>query len=88
MVKMAMTSRHSAPVHALLGSYLIAFGAACLVVVVLTHVFESGHLLAFMGWGQKHSAGHYLDLSSAILAVTLIPAGFTLRRLGNQNSRH
>ena len=49
---------------------LILVGVACLIVVVLTHVCEARHLFPWMGWGLKHSAGHYLDLCSAILAVT------------------
>src|SRR5215469_202834 len=61
--------------------YLAAFGMACLVVVVLTHVCEARHLLPWMGWGLKHSAGHYLDLSSAILGLALVPSGFILRTL-------
>ena len=42
----------------------------------LTHVAEA---LPFMRWGHEHSAGHYLDLSSAILAVTVLPLGVVLR---------
>jgi hypothetical protein len=58
-------------------------GAACLAVVVLTHVCEAYQLMPWMGWGLKHSAGHYLDLSSAVLGLTLLPAGVALRRLAN-----
>jgi hypothetical protein len=47
-------------------------GVGCLVVVVLAHVCEARHLLPWMGWGLKHSAGHYLDLSAAILALLLL----------------
>jgi hypothetical protein len=57
------------------------FGAGCLVVVVLTHVFEARHLFPWMGWGLKHSAGHYLDLSSAIIGLALFPTGCLLRVL-------
>jgi hypothetical protein len=32
-----------------------------------------------MGWGLKHSAGHYLGLSSAILGLILLPSGFLLQ---------
>jgi hypothetical protein len=53
-------------------------GAACLMIVILTHIAEALHLLQFMGWGEAHSAGHYLDLSSAVLAVTLLPVGWLL----------
>jgi Ca2+/Na+ antiporter len=53
-------------------------GAASLVVVVLCHVFEALNLFPWMGWGLEHSAGHYLDLSSAILGLTLFPVGYML----------
>jgi hypothetical protein len=32
-------------------------------------------LFPFMRWGEEDSAGHYLDLSSAVLGVTLFPLG-------------
>ena len=70
-----MTFRHAA---ALGGWYLKAFGAGCLMIVVLTHVCESFHLFPSMGWGLKHSPGHYLDLSAAILGLALLPAGYCL----------
>jgi hypothetical protein len=53
-------------------------GAACLVVVVLTHVLEALHLLPWMHWGLEHSAGHYLDLGSLELGLTLFPLGYLL----------
>jgi hypothetical protein len=28
-----------------------------------------------MGWGLPNSIGHYLDLVSAVLALTLLPLG-------------
>ena len=45
------------------------FGSACLVIVVLTHMAEALHVMLFMGGGEPHSAGHYLDLTSATLGV-------------------
>lgn len=60
------------------------FGAACLLVVLLTHVCEAHHLLPFMGWGLRHSSGHYLDLDSALLGLTLIPVGFLIRIVVNR----
>ena len=54
-------------------------GAGCLVVVVLTHLREALHLLPWMHWGLEHSAGHYLDLGSAVLGLTLFPIGYLLR---------
>jgi hypothetical protein len=55
--------------------FLVFFGAACLTVVVLTHVAETFGIFPGMGWGMPNSAGHYLDLVSAILGCTLLPAG-------------
>jgi hypothetical protein len=55
--------------------YLQLFGAACLGVVVLTHIAERLELFPSMGWGLPNSAGHYLDLVSAILGLTLLPVG-------------
>jgi uncharacterized membrane protein len=51
-------------------------GAACLVVVVLTHVAEALQLFPSAHWGSPTSLGHYLDLSAAILGVTLFPLGY------------
>jgi len=47
--------------------------------VVLTHVCEALRLFRWMHWGAEHSAGHYLDLSSAVLGLTLFPAGYLIR---------
>jgi hypothetical protein len=49
-------------------------------MIVLTHVCEAHHFFPWMGWGLKHSLGHYVDLFSAILGLTLLPAGFLIRR--------
>jgi hypothetical protein len=51
-------------------------GVACLIIVVLTHVTEGYRIFPAMGWGLPNSAGHYLDLISAILGSTLFPLGF------------
>ena len=56
-------------------------GAACLVLVVLTHVSEALHLFPWMHWGLEHSAGHYLDFWSAVFALTLFPTGYLLYAL-------
>ena len=48
-------------------------GAASLVVVVLTHIFEALHAFPSMGWGQENSAGRYIDLCSALVAATVFP---------------
>ena len=63
-------------------------GSACLVIVVLTHVAEAYHIFPAMGWGLPNSAGHHLDLASAILGCALVPLGFiggALMRLKNSN---
>ena len=56
--------------------FLQLLGAAFLVMVVLTHVAEVFQIFPTMGWGLPNSAGHYLDLASAILGCTLLPLGF------------
>ena len=66
--------------------FLQLVGAGFLVVVVLTHVFEALHLFPFMHWGDERSIGHYLDLSSAVLGVTLFATGFLLHALGKRNA--
>jgi hypothetical protein len=59
-------------------SLLQLLGAGCLVVVVLTHLSEALHLFPGMHWGLKDSAGHYLDLWSAVLGLMLFPTGYLL----------
>ena len=58
--------------------FLQLFGAGCLLVVVATHIFEALHLLPWMRWGDEHGVGHYLDLGSALLGLTLFPLGYLL----------
>ena len=60
---------------------LQVIGAGGLVVVTLTHVFEALHWFSWMQWGLEQSAGHYLDLSCAVLGVTLFPIGYVLHSL-------
>jgi fucose 4-O-acetylase-like acetyltransferase len=62
-----------------LWSAIQLLGSASLVIVVLTHICEAVRLLPWMHWGAERSAGHYLDLSSAILGVTLFPAAYLIR---------
>jgi hypothetical protein len=66
--------------------FLQFFGAACLIIVVLTHVAETLHLFPGMGWGQPNSPGHYLDLVSAILGCTLLPLGLLGALIQRKNS--
>jgi hypothetical protein len=65
--------------HRLRWSALQLVGAAALMIMVLTHVCEALALFPWMGWGAEHSPGHYLDLSSAALGVTLFPTAFVIR---------
>jgi hypothetical protein len=67
-------------------SFLQLFGAGCLVVVVFAHVVEGLHLFPWMQWGLEHSVGHYLDLWSAVLGITLFPAGYLLHTLANRRA--
>jgi hypothetical protein len=64
-----------------LSALLSTIGASCLVVVVLTHTAEALRLLPGMRWGQPDSAGHYLDLTSALAGVALLSAALVLRTL-------
>ena len=51
-------------------------GSSFLGVVVLTHVAERFGLFPAMGWGRPNTVGHYLDLTSAALGLTLLPVGY------------
>jgi len=61
-----------------LSSILQLLGAGCLVVVVLAHICEALYLFPSMEWGLERSAGHYLDLWSAVLGLTSFPLGYLL----------
>jgi hypothetical protein len=67
-------------------SFLQFLGAGCLMVVVLTHIFEALHLFPFMQWGSRDSVGHYLDLTSAILGLTLFSIGFLVQTLAKRHA--
>lgn len=64
---------------------LQVFGAGCLVLVPITHVFEALHIFPWMHWGLEHSPGHYLDLSGAALGLTLFPFGYLLHAVTKRN---
>ncbi len=66
--------------------FLQMLGAGCLVVVVLTHICETLHLFPWMDWGLEDSVGHYVDLSSAILGLTLFPVGYLLHALTERHA--
>ena len=59
-------------------SAMQVLGAGCLTVVVLAHICEALHFFPRMGWGSRYSTGHYLDLSSAIVGLTLLTIGYVL----------
>jgi hypothetical protein len=63
-------------------AFLQLIGAGCLMVVVLSHVSETFHLLPWMSWGFSDSVGHYLDFWSAVLGLTLFPVGYLCHALG------
>jgi len=67
-------------------SLLQLLGASCLVVVVLTHVCEALRLFPWMRWGLKHSVGHYVDFSAAVLGITLFPLGYLLHALSTRHA--
>ena len=69
-----------------LGSFLQPLGAGCLVVVVLTHLCEALHLFPWMHWGSNHSVGHYLNLWSAVLGLTLFPIVYLLHALSKRHA--
>jgi succinate dehydrogenase/fumarate reductase cytochrome b subunit len=67
-------------------SFLQLLGAGCLVLVVLTHVFEGLRLFPWMHWGLERSIGHYLDFGSAAFGLTLFPIGYLLHALTSRSS--
>ena len=69
-----------------LWSLLQLLGAGCLVVVALIHVSEALRLFPWMHWGLEDSAGHYLDLWSAILGLTLFPVGYFFHALSKRHA--
>jgi len=64
----------------------MALGAASLLVVVLAHVCEALNLLPFMGWGAQGSIGHYIDLASAIVGVTMLAVGALIHALSKRKA--
>ena len=64
-----------------IGALIDLGGAACLLIVALTHLFEALKLFPSMRWGQPNSPGHYVDLLSAVLGVSLVLIGYLFRLL-------
>ena len=46
--------------------------------MLLTHVTEHYQFFPGVGWGLPDSAGHYLDLYSALVGIALMLAAFIL----------
>ena len=65
-------------------SVLQLLGAGCLLIVVIIHICEGLHLFPSMHWGDEHSIGHYLDMASAGVGLTLFPLGYLLDVLTRQ----
>lgn len=70
-----------------LWSLLQLLGAVGIVFVAVAHLCEAFAIFSWMHWGLKHSAGHYLDLSCAILGFTLLPLGCLLYALQRRRAR-
>jgi hypothetical protein len=64
------------------------FGAGCVVIVVMTHICEDLHVFPAKHWGLEHSsAGDYVELSSVVLGLTLLPIGYLMHAISSrQNS--
>src|SRR5260370_42557673 len=71
----------------MLSSFLQLAGAAGLLSVVIAHVCEALGLLPWMHWGRQHSVGHYVDLVSAVLGLSLLPLGYLLHIAAKRRAR-
>jgi len=60
---------------------------ALLVLVIFAHMCEALRLFKWMRWGGPHNTGHYLDLASLVLGLTLFPLGYLLRVLVARHER-
>jgi hypothetical protein len=67
-------------------SFLQLLGAGCFVLVILAHISEGLHMFPWIHWGLEHSPGHYLDLSNAVLGLTLFPTGYLLHSLAKRHA--
>ncbi|HJT01502.1 MAG TPA: hypothetical protein VJ756_20575 [Terriglobales bacterium] len=66
-------------------SRLQLLGAGSLLLVTLVHVCEGLHVLPWTGWELEHTAGHYVDLCGALLALTLFPTGYLLHAFARRH---
>jgi len=64
-----------------IASWLQLIGSTGMMAVVLTHFSEAFGLIPWMGWGLEDSAGHYLDLGSAVVGFSLFPIGYLAHAL-------
>ena len=55
-------------------------------MVGLAQVCEALELFPWMGWGLQDSVGHYLNLASAGLGLSLFPAGYLWHALGGRSA--
>lgn len=55
-------------------------GAIGVIGVGSAHLCEALRLFPVMRWGAPHSIGHYLDLASALVAVSFFPIGLLMSR--------
>jgi len=60
-------------------SLLLFIGGLCFSAVVVTHIAEALRAFRAMGWGDPHSVGHYIDLTSAVAGVACVVVGVLLR---------
>ncbi len=65
----------------------VPFSASLVLNRVLTHVAETLQLFPSMHWGLAHRVGHYVDLWSAALGLTLFPLRYFLDALTGATRR-
>jgi hypothetical protein len=60
-------------------------GAGSLFVMVVTHIAEALNLFPSMGWGQRHSFGHALDVVSVYVGIGCLVAASLCPLLRRRN---
>jgi hypothetical protein len=55
-------------------------GAGALAMLGVTHLCEGLQILPWMQWGIEGGPGHYVNLASLAIGVTLLPLGYVLAR--------
>jgi hypothetical protein len=66
-------------------SVLQLLGVGCLLIVVIIHICEGLQLFPSVHWRDEHSIGHYLDIASAGLGLTLFPFGYLIDVITKQS---